>query len=259
MPDISFIDSHAHIYLEQFDEDLEAMITRSKQAGVNAVCMPNIDSETTSRMLDLATRFPGYCLPMMGLHPCSVTTDYKSQLKEIEEQLDLLDFIAVGEIGTDRYWDLSLYPQQVAAFEWQLGLAAERGLPVAIHSRDSIDENIAIVESIQDGRLRGVFHCFTGTEEQGRKIMDLGFYLGIGGVLTFKNSDLKEVMPRLGLSRVLLETDAPYLSPMPNRGKRNEPAYLRFTADFLAQVMGVSVTEVAEQTTANCRALFDLG
>lgn len=258
MADSSLIDSHAHIYLNQFADDIEEVVQRAKDGGVTAVCMPNIDGSTTKAMIDLAERFPGFCYPMQGLHPCSVTDQVESQLEDVARRLEHDQAIAVGETGTDRYWDVSLFDKQVTAFERQISLALDHDLPVVIHSRESLDHNIGIISKFQNGRLRGVFHCFTGNLEQARQIMDLGFFLGVGGVLTFKNSELKDIMPVIGLECVVLETDAPYLSPVPFRGKRNEPAYMRHTARFLAGVLGVPEETVSEITSRNAELLFRL-
>lgn len=258
MSESGFIDSHAHIYLDQFADDIEGVVQRARGAGVKAVCMPNIDGSTTKAMIDLAERYPGFYFPMQGLHPCSVTEQVDSQLEEVARRLDNDQAIAVGETGTDRYWDISLFSEQVKSFEQQIELALDHDLPVVIHSRESLDQNIAIISKFQNGNLRGVFHCFTGNLEQAKQIMDLGFLLGIGGVLTFKNSELKDIMPDIGLKSVVLETDAPYLSPVPYRGKRNEPAYLRHTARFLADVLGEQEETVAEVTSRNAEVLFRL-
>jgi len=247
------IDTHAHIYLPEFDLERKVFLKRALEAGIGKVFMPAIDSSTHEKMLAVALDFP-ICLPMMGLHPCSVKEDFESELLVIERYFSAREFIAVGEIGLDFYWDLSFKEQQYKAFHWQIQRALENDLPIVIHSRNAVDECIEVVS--QYPALKGVFHCFSGNEIQARKIIDLQFMLGIGGVVTFKNSGLDKVIEQIGLDHVILETDAPYLAPVPFRGKRNEPSYLKLIAEKLATITGMSIDQIAELTTANANKLF---
>ncbi|MCO6491588.1 MAG: TatD family hydrolase [Phaeodactylibacter sp.] len=250
------IDTHTHLYLEQFDEDRDEMIQRALDSGVEQFFLPNIDSSSITKMLELEEAYPGRCFAMMGLHPCSVKEDYEEELAIVRDWLDERPFCAVGEIGIDLYWDKSFLEQQKEAFRIQAGWAKELGLPVVLHSREATDILIGLVEEAKDERLRGVFHCFSGTEEQARRIIELGFFLGIGGVVTFKNAGLDKVMEKIGLEHVVLETDSPFLAPAPYRGKRNESAYVRLVAEKLAAIKGVSFREVAETTSRNAGQLF---
>lgn len=250
------IDTHAHVYLPEFDEDRDVMMQRATAAGVHKIFLPNIDSTSIDRMLEMESRYPTLCHAMIGWHPCSVTDDFKEALRVVEDWLARRAFAAIGEIGTDLYWDVTFREAQEVCFRAQLAIAREAGLPVVIHSRESLDLNIRIVSEEQDGRLRGIFHCFTGSELQARQIMELGFHLGIGGVITFKNAGLSEVISRLPLSALVLETDAPYLAPHPYRGKRNEPAYLTGIVEKIASSLGVSFGEVSLATSKNVREVF---
>lgn len=255
--EMEFIDSHAHIYLEDFKGEVDEIIRRYKEEKVTKVLLPNIDASTIDQLKGLAKKEVS-CQPMMGLHPCYVKENYKDELIKIKRELVNDSYIAVGEIGTDLYWDKSLWKEQKAALIEQVNWSKDLNLPIVLHSRDSIDETIEIISSEQDGSLRGVFHCFTGSAEQARKIIDLGFYMGIGGVLTFKNSGLDKEIMGIGLENMLLETDSPYLSPVPYRGKRNEPSYIIKVAEKLSADFEVSLSEVAEKTTRNTIKLFGL-
>lgn len=250
------IDTHTHLYLEQFDEDRDEMIRRALDSGVEQFFLPNIDSSSITKMLELEEAYPGRCFAMMGLHPCSVKENFEEELAIVRDWLDERPFCAVGEIGIDLYWDKTFLEQQKEAFLQQAEWAKELGVPIVIHSREATDILIELTEQIKDERLRGVFHCFSGTEEQARRITELGFFLGIGGVLTFKNAGLDKVMEKIGLEHVVLETDAPFLAPVPYRGKRNESAYVRLVAEKLAALKGVSFREVAETTSRNAGQLF---
>jgi TatD DNase family protein len=254
--EIEIIDTHAHLYLPEFEVDRDLMIGRALETGVSKVLLPNIDVTSIDPMMDLVKKYPGVCYPMMGLHPCSVKQDYTKQLHIIEAWLARYAFSAIGEIGTDLYWDLTFKEEQEACFRQQLDLAKDKSLPVVIHSRESLDWNIEIVGAMQDGTLGGIFHCFTGTAEQARMIMDLGFYLGIGGVVTFRNSGLSEVVKELPLEYLVLETDAPYLTPHPFRGKRNEPGYIQYVVEKIAECKGISPGRVCEITSQNARKIF---
>lgn len=233
------------------------MLVRCREQNVWPLLMPNVDHESIDGMLEVESRNPG-CIAMMGLHPCSVNKDFQRELYTVEEWLSRRKFIAVGEIGTDLYWDKTFWEQQKEAFTIQVNWAKKYGIPVVIHSRESIDETIALVESLQDGHLTGVFHCFTGSAEQAQKIAALGFYMGIGGVATFKKNGLDLVIPEIPLNRLVLETDSPYLAPVPHRGKRNESSYIPLIADKVAELKKITPESLAESTTANARKLFNL-
>ncbi len=255
---MTFLDSHTHIYLAEFDADRSAMLDRARAVGVEKMLLPAIDSATHERQLIVEADYPGQCLSMMGLHPCSAKETVEEELKIVRAYLEKRSFVAVGEIGLDLYWDKDHLDQQYLAFERQIEWALEFDLPIVIHSRDSMDRCIEVVKKYQRGNLRGVFHCFSGSVDSARRIIDLGFYLGIGGVITYKNAGLPAVIAQLSLDHLILETDAPYLSPVPYRGKRNEPSYLTIVAEKIAEAKFCSVKEVAEQTTANAKQLFRL-
>lgn len=250
------IDTHAHIYLPEFDKERSAILQRANDAGVNAICLPAIDSTTHEAMLNTEKTFP-VCRSMMGLHPCSVTENYKQEMAIVEQYLQQRNFVAVGETGLDFYWDNTFMEQQYTVFHGQIELALRHDLPVVIHSRNATDECIDVVSQYKG--LRGVFHCFSGNEAQAEKLMTLGFYLGIGGVLTFKNSGLDKVVQAIGFSHLVLETDAPYLAPVPHRSKRNEPSYIKLVAEKLAVLLSKEAEEIASLTTANAKKLFQMG
>ncbi|ANH82366.1 hydrolase TatD [Niabella ginsenosidivorans] len=252
------IDTHAHIYSGEFDSDRKEMLERAFNAGVDQILMPAIDKETHASQLALQTAYPGKCLSMMGLHPVSVKEDFRNELRIAEEFLKQGSFIAIGETGLDYYWDLSFKQQQLEAFEQQAQWAVDYHIPIVIHSRESTDDCIAVIKKYTPKGLRGVFHCFSGTLEQAKTIIAEGFYLGIGGVLTFKKSGLDAVLKELSLDHILLETDAPYLAPVPYRGKRNEPAYVVQVAQRLADIKEMPLNDLAAITTANAKKLFAL-
>jgi TatD DNase family protein len=249
------IDTHAHIYLPEFDKDREQIISNALNNGVEKILMPAIDSSTHEAMLNVEEKFPG-CMSMIGLHPCSVKENFLEELALIKTYLSERKFIAIGEIGLDFYWDVSFKEQQYKAFEEQIKLAIGANLPIVIHSRNSINECIEVVQSFAG--CTGIFHCFSGDEEQAKKIIELGFMLGIGGVVTFKNAGLDKVIRQVGIANVVLETDAPYLAPVPFRGKRNEPGYINLVAEKLSAITGKTIQEIGETTTANARKLFNL-
>ena len=255
---MKLIDTHAHVYLNEFDNDFDAMIGRAKEKGVSKILMPAIDSATHENMLKLEERFPQNCISMMGLHPCSVKENYKKELEIAADYLSTRKFAAVGEIGLDFYWDLSFTGQQYDAFNQQVEWALHYDIPVVIHSRNATDECIKVIQQHQNGKLKGVFHCFSGTEEQARQVIDAGLYLGIGGVLTYKNAGLDKVIKDISLENIVLETDAPYLSPVPFRGKRNECSYIIYTAQKLAEIKEMDINEIANITTQNAEKLFGL-
>jgi len=252
------IDTHAHVYVEEFATDLQGMAERADKAGVIKILMPAIDSATHAKMLETEQKFEPICVSMMGLHPCSVKENYATELKIAEDYFAKRKFIAVGETGLDFYWDLSFTDQQYDAFQRQIEWALQYDIPVVIHSRNSTDECIKMVTKNQKGKLKGVFHCFSGSAEQATQIIDLGFYLGIGGVVTFKNGGLDKVMKDIDLTHIVLETDAPYLAPVPFRGKRNEPSYISYVVQKLAEIKGISNEETGAITTANAQKLFGL-
>jgi len=254
---VNFIDTHIHLYAEEFSADIDTLLQVAMDKGISRFLMPNIDSASIRPMLDLSERYPENCIPMMGLHPCSVHADYLSQLKRIENQLSKKSFCAIGEIGLDLYWDKNHIREQKQALEKQLDWAVELKLPVVIHCRDSFDFILELMNNRND-IPSGIFHCFSGTEEMAKRVLDLGFYLGIGGVLSFKNAGLDKILPSIGIDKLVLETDAPYLAPIPHRGKRNEPAYLELVAIKMADVLGISLNEVADKTTENAKAIFNL-
>lgn len=256
--EVVFIDTHTHLYSHAFDSDREEMIRRALDSGVKYLLLPNVDAASIASMIELEESWPGNCFAMMGLHPCSVGEDNKEALKSVNEWLHKRKFIAVGEIGIDLYWEKKWLSQQIEAFEVQCQWAAEYELPVVIHARDSIDILIDLVAKQSPASRKGVFHCFTGTEEQAAKIVELGYYLGIGGVVTYKSSDLRQVLKSVPVDRILLETDSPYLAPVPYRGKRNESAYLINIARQVADVYGVNLDEIASLTTRNAVELFKL-
>ena len=255
---MKLIDTHCHIYASEFDPDRPAMLARARDEGITNMLMPAIDSSTHESMLRLENEFPVECKSMMGLHPCSVKANYQEEMQIVDQYFKERSFIAVGETGLDFYWDLSFRNEQVEVFQRQIDSAIQFNIPVVIHSRNSIDECIQMVTRNQKGNLKGVFHCFSGSLEQAKKIIDLNFYLGIGGVISFKNAGLDQVMTQLDLKQIVLETDAPYLAPVPFRGKRNECSYLKYILQKLADVKELPVKEIAAVTTANAATLFNL-
>ena len=249
------IDTHTHLYLPEFDTDRVAMLTRARAAGVEAFYLPAIDSATHKAMLQLEQEAAD-CKSMMGLHPCSVKENYKEELAIAEKYWEERSFIAVGEIGLDFYWDRSFEKEQYQAFRQQIEWAVFKNVPIVIHSRNATLACVQVLKEYVGKNLRGVFHCFSGSFEEATEICKLGFYLGIGGVLTYKNAGLSAVLERLPLDQVILETDAPYLTPVPHRGKRNESAYISLVAEKLASIKGISPALVGAITTANAKNLF---
>ncbi|MDG3086823.1 TatD family hydrolase [Vibrio hannami] len=252
------IDTHAHIYAQEFDNDRNEVICRAVEQGVNQILMPNIDLESIAPMLETEKAYPEICRSMMGLHPCYVDADVKQTLATIHSWFEKHNFIAVGEIGIDLYWDKTYRTEQEFAFVTQLNWAKEMGLPVVIHTRDSISETLELLKGEQDGSLSGVFHCFGGSVEEAKAITDLGFHLGLGGVSTFKNGGMDKVIPHLDLKDIILETDCPYLAPVPHRGKRNEPSYTELVAKRVADLKELTLAEVDKLTTNNATKLFKL-
>lgn len=253
------IDTHCHLYSEQFDTDREQVIANAKRMGVDRILLPNVDLQTVAGMHELVSNHPGVCYPMMGLHPCDVKPDYETEIAQLFSFFDTHTYCAVGEIGIDLYWDKTTQDIQEKAFLMQVDFALEKGLPIAIHSRNATHRIIEMLKPYKSKGLTGVFHCFSESVELAEEILKLGgFKLGIGGVLTYKNAGLPEVLQQIDLQHIILETDSPYLPPVPHRGKRNEPAYTRLVAEKLADVKGVSLREVADITTANAEQLFGL-
>jgi len=251
------IDTHCHLYLDDFDADRPAIIERANTESVGRFYLPAIDSSIITRMLKMEQDYPGQCFAMMGLHPCSVKENFEEELQIAEQWLARRKFAAVGETGLDFYWDKTFTAQQYTAFRTQVGWAKKYNIPVVIHSRQSTPECIDVIKEMHDTSLTGIFHCFGGSLEEAQQITELGFHLGIGGVLTYKNSGLAGVIEKLPLDNIVVETDAPYLTPVPFRGKRNESAYLKYVVQKIAELKNISIEEVAEITTANANKLFD--
>ncbi len=249
------IDTHCHLYSEQFDGDRSDVMERCKSAGIEAFYLPAIDSNTHEAMLQMETAFP-QCKAMMGLHPCSVTETYQKELTIVEEWLSKRPFVAIGEIGLDYYWSTEFAAQQQDAFTIQMQWALDKNMPIVIHTRNAMQPTIDLVKPFADAGLRGIFHCFSGTADEASQIVSMNFYLGIGGILTYKKSSLPEALENTPLDKLILETDAPYLPPVPYRGKRNESSYLPLIAQKLADLKNVSLEEVAAITTANAEKIF---
>lgn len=251
-----FTDTHTHLYLKQFAQDRADMLERAFAEKVEKLYLPNIDSESIDDMLELEAKYPHNCLAMMGLHPCSVKKDFEKELYVVEDWLNKRKFVAVGEMGTDLYWDKSFFAQQQEAFKIQVDLAKKYQLPIVIHCRESFQETIDLIKPLKDNNLTGIFHCFTGSLDDAKQVIELGFFLGIGGVVTYKNGGLDKVLPEVPLENIVLETDSPYLSPVPYRGKRNESSYIPLIAQKIADIQGVSLEEVRNKTTENAQRLF---
>lgn len=256
---LQLIDTHCHLYNDAFDADRDEVIRNAKKLGVQRILLPNVDLQTVPGMHQLVADYPDVCLPMIGLHPCDVKPDYEQEIAQLFSFFEHHTYCAVGEIGVDLYWDKSTQDIQEKAFVVQVEFALEKKLPIAIHSRNATHRIIELLKPYKSRGLRGVFHCFSESLELANEIIKLdGFKLGIGGVLTFKNAGLPEVLQHIDLSHIILETDSPYLPPVPHRGKRNEPGYTRLVAEKLADVKGVSLAQVAEITTQNAEELFGL-
>lgn len=253
---MKLIDTHCHLYLKEFEHDREEMLQRARNAGVTRFYLPSIDSEVIDAMLKLEEVYRGECIPMMGLHPCSVKENFLREVQLVEDFLSKRKFVAVGEIGLDFYWDKTFIKEQYEAFNRQMELALHYNYPIAIHTRNAMAETIETVKPFAARGLKGIFHCFGDTYESAQQIIDIGFYLGIGGVLTYKKAGVAEVLQNISLDHIVLETDAPYLAPVPFRGKRNESSYIKYIAEKLAESKGVSIEEVAEITTRNAEKIF---
>jgi TatD DNase family protein len=252
----TFIDTHAHIYADDFSADRYEMLRKCSEEGVKEIYMPNVDHASIDGMMEVESRANGQCIAMMGLHPCSVKKDFERELYLVESWLAKRRFAAVGEIGTDLYWDKTFWDQQQEAFTIQVNWAKQYQLPIVIHCRESIDPTIDLVEKLRDEKLTGIFHCFSGDAAQAKRIIEMGFFLGIGGVATFKNGGLDKVLPEINIEHLVLETDSPYLAPVPHRGKRNEPAYIPIIAKRIAEIKNITLEEVMIQTTNNANKVF---
>ena len=255
---MQFIDSHTHLYLPEFEDDRDMIISRALDSDVTKMLLPNIDIDSVIPMLRMIDTYPGICYPMIGIHPTSIKDDYREQLKAVSSNLGKYNFVAVGEIGIDLYWDKTYRKEQEIAFIEQINIASRENLPVVIHSRNSLGTILNLLDNIGIQNLRGVFHAFTGNKEEANEIISRGFMIGIGGILTFKNSGLDKTIKSIGLENIILETDSPYLAPVPKRGKRNESAYIRYIAEKLGEIKNLPIEEIARITTSNCINLFNL-
>ena len=257
---MNFIDTHTHLFASEFKDDIDIVVKNAINSGVSKMLLPNIDSSTTNNMLQLCNKYPQHCFPMIGLHPCSVKKDnIEKEILHVEEMLNKNKFIAIGEIGLDLYWDTSNLSYQKVAFESQIKLAKKYQLPIVIHVRDSFNEAIEIVEKLNNENLSGVFHCFTGNIQEAERIINLeNFYLGIGGVVTFKNGGINKIINQISLDNIILETDSPYLTPTPFRGKRNESKYLVNIAQKMSEIYEIDINEIANKTSSNAINLFKI-
>lgn len=253
-----FFDTHSHLYLDEFNKDRIDVIKRAIASNVNKIILPNIDSTTIDDMLKTVNLFKNNIFPLIGLHPTSVEEDFLNEIKIIEKLLNKERFYGIGEIGLDYYWETTFKEEQINAFKMQLEIAKSNNLPAIIHTRNSFDDTLKIVKDLKNNNLKGIFHCFTGDYKQAIDIIDLGFYLGIGGILTFKNSGLEESLKEIDLKHIVLETDSPYLAPVPKRGKRNESSYINYIAKKLAEIKNVTIEEVAEITSQNASQIFNI-
>lgn len=253
-----FIDTHAHLYSSPLNENRELIIQNAINNGIDTIIMPAIDSDTLESMLELEAAYPNNCIAMMGLHPCSVKDNVQQELDIVEAQLKKRKFIAIGEIGLDYYWDKTFIQQQIEAFTIQMQWALEKQLPIVIHTRNAMGETIEAVKPFAKKGLRGIFHCFSGSQESAQQIISMGFHLGLGGVLTYKNAAVAQAIKEIPMSHLVLETDAPYLSPVPYRGKTNEPAFMIEVAKKLAEIKNIPLKEVAAITTNNAKAVFGI-
>ena len=255
---MKFIDTHAHLYSSPLKENIEGIMKNAMDNGIDTIIMPAIDSSTLEAMLEVEMTYPQNTMAMMGLHPCSVKDNVKEELAIIEAQLQQRKFIAIGEIGLDYYWDKTFTTQQMEAFQIQMQWALNYKLPIAIHTRNAMGETIEAVRPFAKKGLRGIFHCFSGSKESAEQIISMGFHLGLGGVLTYKNAGVAEAIKDIPMQRLVLETDAPYLSPVPYRGKTNEPSYMIQVAMKLAEIKNIPLHEVADITTNNAMGVFGL-
>lgn len=255
---MAIIDTHAHIYSKQFAKDESEMIKRAKAVGVSAVFLPNIDVESIEPMMRLTETYPNYCYALMGLHPCSVKEDYEEVLQQMKPLFAKHKFYGVGETGLDYHWDLTFKEQQKAALREQINWAIEFELPLILHTRKSFENTYQIVHEYKCEQLKGIFHCFGGSATDAEKVIDMGFYIGLGGVVTFKNSNLNETIEASPLNKILIETDSPYLCPEPYRGKRNEPSNTKYVVKKIAEIKNISIQEVEDTTTAAAKLIYGL-
>ena len=251
------IDTHTHLYLDHFKEDIDDVIQRAISVGVEKFYLPSISSKYNKSMHDLESKFPNRVFCMIGLHPCYVDKNFELEIKFVKDQIKSNSYKAIGEIGIDLFHEKKYFKQQIIAFEEQIKLAIEYDLPIIIHSRESFDEILEVLKKYKSDKLRGIFHCFTGNEDQAKKIIDLNFFLGIGGVVTFKNGKISEFLSSIPLDRIVLETDSPYLAPAPYRGKRNESSYLSIIASKLSEIYNLDVSEISRITKQNSNEIFD--
>lgn len=251
-----FTDTHAHIYLDEFKSDLPDVLARSYEQGIGRIYMPNVDHTSIDAMMEVEAKNPQRCFSMMGLHPCYVKKDFEKELYLVESWLGKRKFSAVGEVGTDLYWDKTFWKQQQDAFKIQTRWAKQHNLPLIIHCRESIDETIELLQPFADGKLTGIFHCFSGNIDQAKKIIGMNFFLGIGGVVTFKNGGLDKVLPEIELDKIVLETDSPYLAPVPHRGKRNEPGYISLVAQKICDLKKITLEQLMVHTEMNVEKIF---
>lgn len=252
------IDTHSHLYSEEFNSDIEEVLKRAKDNSVNKIVLPDIDIECRESMLNLADKYPDYLYPLIGLHPTSVKENYREELKAIDDLLEERKFWGIGETGIDLYWDKTFKKEQIEAFEHHIELSLKHDLPIIIHARESLKEIFKVLEQYKDKELKGIFHCFSGDLDDARKAIDMGFHLGLGGVLTFKNSNLKDIIAKISINNIVLETDSPYLAPVPFRGKRNESSYIVKVAEKLAEIYNIPMEEVEAITTKNALNIFRL-
>jgi TatD DNase family protein len=250
------VDTHAHLYSDKLKADLDKVLENAFSEGLTKIFMPNVDSESIEAMLALEERLPQHCFAMMGLHPCSVNQDFEKELAIVENWLQKRKFVAVGEMGIDLYWDKTYFEQQKETFRIQTQWAKKYELPIIVHTRNSMSETLELLEKLHDEKLKGIVHCFSGNLEDAKRIINLGMYLGIGGVATYKNGGLDQVLPHISLDSIVLETDCPYLAPIPHRGKRNEPAFIKFVAEKVATFMQKPLDEVIEKTSENAKKIF---
>ena len=251
-----FVDTHTHLYLDNFEHDRVEVVRRAIEQGVEYMFLPNIDVKTLASLDDLSLGFSGHIFPMLGLHPTSVKDDYEIQLEVLEKSLGVHKYYAIGETGMDLYWDVSYRKEQEDAFRKQIKWAQTYNLPIVIHSRNALDEILEVLKSEVSSKMKGIFHCYPGDTETAKQIIDMGFYIGIGGTVTYKKSNVPELIQNIGLSHIVLETDAPFLPPVPYRGKRNESAFLIYIAQKVAEILGKGINEVAERTTENAQNVF---
>jgi TatD DNase family protein len=255
---MNLIDSHTHLYLNHFEDDIDEVVNKAIDSGVSKFLLPNIDVETLPDLLSLVKNFPGSCFPMIGLHPTSVKKDFRKDLELLRSEIENHDFIAIGEIGIDLYWDKTFRLEQEEAFRIQIEWALQYKLPVVIHARESFNEIYAILDQFKASGIQGVFHSFTGNLDDVKKIMEYDFYYGINGILTFKNAELASVVKSIPLNRILLETDSPFLAPVPKRGKRNESSFLLYIAGKLGEILNMDKEEIEKLTIENTKRLFKI-